>query len=363
MIKKDTIKYRIVSLIGLAGEMPTEELYKLKYGKEYIRKTISSLITKGYIKVYKFENKKYLRLTVKCKRLLSEYYPERFACLFTGATRTNKIRSDIYRRARYHRLGELLVLLDRADVKIFADEKSLGKRTHGFARADTTDFADYSVDKNTAEFYTSCELKEAGFFMNARTSRAMGVIYSYPDVYIVYNFGDEVLKMEYKTEHTFFITAGNTFNAVLRHDYGRYAKIIFVGNSMDLVNDILKEKSGGVSKMLNMSNDDNVYFLDNSQIQSYQLEYFINKEKQEYVRDFIYSHFGVTNKMRYYGRTPDRKTTVIDCTICNLSAIRSIKSDVDNGQNVKIVCFNFQMPYLKKYFGNGDNVEYYQYNL
>ena len=54
MIKKDTIEYRLVSLIGLAGEIKTDELYKLAYGKEYIRKTISRLNSNGYIKVYKY---------------------------------------------------------------------------------------------------------------------------------------------------------------------------------------------------------------------------------------------------------------------------------------------------------------------
>ena len=41
MIKKQTIEYKLVSIIGLAGEIQTEEIYKLRYGKEYIRKTIS----------------------------------------------------------------------------------------------------------------------------------------------------------------------------------------------------------------------------------------------------------------------------------------------------------------------------------
>ena len=63
MIKKDTIEYRLVSLIGLAGEIKTDELYKLAYGKEYIRKTISRLNSNGYIKVYKYCYEKYLRLT------------------------------------------------------------------------------------------------------------------------------------------------------------------------------------------------------------------------------------------------------------------------------------------------------------
>ena len=64
MIKKDTIDYRLVSLIGLAGEIRTDELYKLNYGKEYIRKTICRLNSNGFIKVYKYLDRKYLRLTV-----------------------------------------------------------------------------------------------------------------------------------------------------------------------------------------------------------------------------------------------------------------------------------------------------------
>ena len=31
MIKKQTIEYKIVSTIGLAGEIQTEEIYKLRY--------------------------------------------------------------------------------------------------------------------------------------------------------------------------------------------------------------------------------------------------------------------------------------------------------------------------------------------
>ena len=52
MIKKDTLDYRLVSLIGLAGEIKMSELYKLNYGKEYIRKTISRLNSNGFTKVY-----------------------------------------------------------------------------------------------------------------------------------------------------------------------------------------------------------------------------------------------------------------------------------------------------------------------
>ena len=63
-----------------------------------------------------------------------ENYPERFESLFKGANRTNKIRNEEHRRTRYHRLGELLILLDLADVKIFSDEKLFGKRLMDFKK-------------------------------------------------------------------------------------------------------------------------------------------------------------------------------------------------------------------------------------
>ena len=36
MIKKQTIEYKIVSIIGLAGEIQTEEIYKLKTVKGFV---------------------------------------------------------------------------------------------------------------------------------------------------------------------------------------------------------------------------------------------------------------------------------------------------------------------------------------
>ena len=94
-------------------------------------------------------------------------------------------------------------MLNMADVKIFPDEKTLMKKTRGFTTADNTDLSDYCVEKNTAEFYSSAELKSVGLFMNARTSRALGIIYSHPDVYIIYNVADGVFKWENKVEEVF----------------------------------------------------------------------------------------------------------------------------------------------------------------
>lgn len=367
MIKKQTIEYKIVSIIGLAGEIQTEEIYKLKYGKEYIRKTISKLITKKCIKVYKFDNKKYLRLTVNCKRYLLENFPERFESMFTGATRANKIRNEEHRRTRYHRLDELLILLELADVKIFSDEKTLWKKTHGFTYADKADFTDYSSDKRKAEFYTATELKVLGFFGNARTSRAMGIIYSHPDVFAIYYFIDEFPKLEYKTEHSFCFGIGLDINDHLRHDYNARAKIIFIGDSMKILNGILRDKRKSTEKILRMNYyDDPVMFLDKSHLGSRQLMYFINEGARNEMKVFAYNYFGADTSGYHIGSIPNTGNVVVDCTVCNPNDISNVKyiskGEAIEAKAVNVMCFDFQYDCIKKFIGNSDNVTYYTYD-
>ena len=366
MIREQTIEYKIVSLIGLAGEVQTEELYKLKYGKEYIRKTISKLITKKYIKVYKFNNKKYLRLTVSCKRYLKEYHSDRFENMFDGASRTNKVRSDEHRRIRNHRLAEILILLDLADIKIFADEKSLMEKTLGFERRNGTDLTDYCAEKNTAEFYTADELKAAGLFKNARTSRAMGVIFSYPEVYIIYNFGDEVLEMENKTEESFYSKAKMAFYFEMQgKHYYEFPRLIYVGNSMDLANKIMNARKGAVEKIFNSWTDyPHVLFIDASNHAPEQLKYIINATRRDEIKNVIYNNFGGDKEAMYVADTKDRKTEIMDCTNCNLVAINLYKSESETydekTKKIIVVSIDYQFPYMKKYFRKRSDVEHYQ---
>lgn len=364
MIKKNTIEYKIVSLIGLAGEMQTEDLYRLKYGKEYIRKAISRLNSNGLVKIYKYDGIKCLRLTTKCKNYLKENFPERFYNIFIGATATNKIRNDEHRRVRYHRLGKVLTLLYLADVKIFSDEKTLIKNTTVFTSADNADRADYSMDNNTAEFYTSTELKNAGLFMNARTSRALGVIYSHPDVYIIYNVADGIFKWENKTEESFFYRARDMFLGDITKNHFNYPKLICVGKNMDAMINILNAKNNGIKKVFDVRNNyDNIFFLDSSKFAPEQLKYFIDGNRQIRLNKQINNQFSADDRFyKYYSKTEDR-TIVANFTTCNLTAIKYIKeTNLKNGENANILCFNFQLPQLKNYFGIGDNVKYYQVN-
>ncbi len=360
MIKRDTIEYRLVSLIGLAGEIKTDELYKLNYGKEYIRKTISRLNSVGFIKVYKYLGEKYLRLTPKCKRYLTANFPERFSDCFIGASSTNKIRNDACRRERYHRLGEVLIMLDQAGVKIFPDEKTLMKKTLGFTRTDGTDCEDFCAEKNTAEFYSSAELKSAGLFMNARTSRALGIIYSHPEVYIIYNVADGIFKWENKVERSFFARAGQTFLGKLNGNHSSHAKMIFTGKDTGAFMSLLTTEKGSMKNVFNASSSYNdISFLDSSKFAVQQIKCFINKSVRDEIIMSINSNFSIKNNYHKFHSIMADGTAIVNCTECNLVAIKWVKEFlVKQGNKILIILFHFQLPHLEKYFGIGDNIEY-----
>ena len=250
-------------------------------------------------------------------------------------------------------------MLNMADVKIFPDEKTLMKKTRGFTTADNTDLSDYCVEKNTAEFYSSAELKSVGLFMNARTSRALGIIYSHPDVYIIYNVADGVFKWENKVEESFFFRAGQTFLWNINSNHDSYAKMIFVGKNMYTFANLLATKSSIKSVFDIRGHYDNIYFVDSSKFGPQQIKCFINKSTRDEIERRIRNYFSIKNKYyRYYDKTDDG-TVVVNATICNLAAMKQVKELLDEEeQKVVIIHFFFQLPYLQEYFGDADNVEY-----
>ena len=67
------------------------------------------------------------------------------------------------------------------------------------------------------------------------------------------------------------------------------------------------------------------------------------------------------NYYRYYDEMDDG-TAVVNCTTCNLVAIKHVKELLaKEGQKVIIIHFHFQLTYLQNYFGEFDNVEYCQF--
>ena len=117
--------------------------------------------------------------------------PDRFKFYLAGGIDTNNIKSDITRRLRLHRIADVLVTMYNADVKIFRDEKP---DVFNPANSDKIRIA------NPA-FYGSREFKEIGHDMvKAKNARAVGILLTAKDIYIVYNTENYTMKRDYKSE-------------------------------------------------------------------------------------------------------------------------------------------------------------------
>lgn len=73
------------------------------------------------------------RLGPRAKATLLESRPDRFASYLTGDTDTNRLKCEIDRRLRLHRLAETYVTMDNAGVCVYRDEKPAIFAPDGYA--------------------------------------------------------------------------------------------------------------------------------------------------------------------------------------------------------------------------------------
>ncbi len=196
--------------------------------------------------------------------------------------------------------------------------------------------------------------------MNARTSRALGIIYSYPEIYIIYNVADGAFKWENKVERSFFFRAKQTFLSKLNGIHDSHTKMIFVGKDMGAFMSLLTTEKSSIKNIFNISSNYNdISFLDSSKFAVQQLKCFINKSARDDITMSINNNFSLKNNYRKYHSIMNDGTAVVNCTDCNLVAIKWVKEFlVKQGNKILIILFHFQLPYLEKYFGTGDNIEY-----
>ena len=84
---------------------------------------MTDLKKSGLLRTYYRDKLRGYRLGVRAKNRLLDNWPERFAPYLTGDTDTNRLKSEIGRRLRLHRLAETYVTMDNAGVGLFQDEK------------------------------------------------------------------------------------------------------------------------------------------------------------------------------------------------------------------------------------------------
>lgn len=152
---------------------------------------MTDLKKSGLLRTYYRDKLRGYRLGVRAKNRLLDNWPERFAPYLTGDTDTNRLKSEIGRRLRLHRLAETYVTMDNAGVGLFQDEKPKVFAPQGYS--------DGAV--KYPSFYSSREVKEMGVdTTQIRSSRFTGVLLTSSGIYVTYNSSAALMKWRYKSE-------------------------------------------------------------------------------------------------------------------------------------------------------------------
>lgn len=225
------MRERILSLIAVCGELPTDQLKRIPGGDEYKQNIIKQLKKRKQIKTFYKDGLRGYRLLLPTKEMLLEQNPERFSFYLRGVSETNHVRSEVTRRIRLHRLAECTVTMLNSGVEIYRDCKS-----NIFAPEWTP------TDIVIPSFYHSREIKELGIeTIKIKGSRAMGVLLTETDVFAVYNLGNSVMEWDYKAEMRFKAMMKTTLcQDRLKQQYSADSiHGLLLGNSMELAVEIL----------------------------------------------------------------------------------------------------------------------------
>lgn len=113
---------------------------------------MTSLKKSGLLRTYYRDRLRGYRLGAKAKAALLDGWPERFSSYLTGDTDTNRLKSEVNRRLRLHRLAETYVTMDNAGIGLFQDEKPKVFSPQGY----------HGEAIEYPAFYSSREVKEMG---------------------------------------------------------------------------------------------------------------------------------------------------------------------------------------------------------
>ncbi|MDD7143086.1 hypothetical protein [Bariatricus sp. SGI.154] len=345
MLRPDTQKFRLLELIGICGEFPSDQLNRLFTSPSYAEKIITELKAEKLIRPHYKDKLRGYRLTKRSKELLLAYYPDRFHCYLSGNTETNVIRSEPSRRIRLHQKAQTYLTLLHAGIPFYPDGKP-----HIF-----------SVEREAASihmrslplFYSSREIKELGAATTKiKNSRSMGILMASHCIYVIYNTGSGVLKWEYKTEVR--------LNAFLQHylqgyPYSGHPKIraIMLGDNMETAFKLLTS-TGGYKRSLFMldTSFEHFHYLPNDLQGETLMQLLANPAMTKQLNELLLSDMNARQEeipLEHDAVTKDGNPALLAYDF-DMQRINRFNTGLNvYGLHGNLICFDFQIPVLKEY--------------
>lgn len=230
-------KDQVLSATALCGELSPQAASRLVPSQSYRYHVLEDLTRAKLLRLYRRDKVKGYRLTRRAKDQLAEQCPDWYAALFRGCVRTNSYASELPRRLRMHRLGEVLAMMQRNEVRVFQDEK-----------ADLFGARILPQGDQLPAFYLAREVQTLGdAAIKIKNARMAGVLLAPQRFYLVYNTGSALMRWAPASElraRTLLSEFIGRRMAIPSYA-GRTAEAILVGDSMELAPALLQSRGGG----------------------------------------------------------------------------------------------------------------------
>lgn len=342
-----------LTLTALSGELPANQIPRLPSTPAYQSKILKSLKKDGLLLSYYRNGLRGLRLTSAAKKRLLAEYDDWFLPYLSGVTETNRLKSDITRRLRLHRMAEVLVTMFNAGVSVLPWEKPA---------LFTPTPPDNSITIDQPTYYSSREVKELGEqAVKIRGSRSTGVLLTDGGIFIVYNTGPGQMKWEYKSEMRFKALLEMVLcqeRLPVQFMYAKQAAIVFAADM------------GQMPPLMGVGGDKrhNYFVLDGG---FEHFHYLTNDHHGEVILQLLCypDEKAVLDGVLGEGYSParpswlvendamDGESPVLFAYICDMPRIKRFCSGLDKlGLAGALYCFDFQADALRQVCGSGVDI-------
>lgn len=343
----DSMRYMILSLIAVCGELPVDQLPRLTGGERYKENVIKDLKAYKWLHTYYADQYRAFRISRNGKMMLLEKNPDRFAFWLTGANDTNHLKSEITRRLRLRRIAETTVTMINAGIQIYRDCKP-----DVFAEIPLS--TDWRIDEPA--FYNSREIKAMGTVtVKIHGARSVGVLLAEDDLFVVYNLGDSLMRWDYKAEmRTKALLMHTLCFERLREQYSPDSmRALLFGNTMEMAYKILTTASN-TPYAIHEDSYEHFYFLTNDSRGERLLQLLCNRSLCEQLNDILKTDLAEqtpASAIENDAFTEDGIPVLFAHTF-DLPRIKRFKRGLDiRGIRGMMICFDYQKAVLKRYFG------------
>lgn len=331
MYSDESLTDKILLIIAYCGESTIESLSRLSDSHSYFIKIINELTRAKYLKKNIMNEKKCIRITNRGKKRLTELNKERFYIIFQNM----KIKSEIRKRIRLHRLADILISMFNANIEIFIDNK--------FKIFGSENKAKFKVPA----FYTPMEIRQIGD-KNFSNSKFFGILFSMNEIFFTYHVSDGYIKWFQMSENKMFVNIEQYINnSKLKNIYinKRYSSIFF-GNKLDVVSVLIIERSNTIiNKAVHA-----LYFITLDSIGDKMLRILCNPELKSKIDNIFFDTFKKTKpdySIECDGMLDDKP--VIVSYIFELTRLsRFIYALKYHKKEGIIICFDFQKEVIGK---------------